>query len=119
MIPVFIDIPHPTGPNTRSCRDDFAERFERVVWANGWPDDPHDHRVFNFHPDLPEIAYYMVSPSIDGTDELWPCGGAAIERYVEPHHIQAVLARIHRSDAVAPAKAGMRGSGKRLQSLDP
>ena len=29
------------------------------------------------------------------------------------------LARIHRSDAVAPAKAGMRGSGKRLQSLDP
>lgn len=91
VTPEFIDIPHPMGPNTRSCRDDFAERFERVVRANGWPDDPHDHRVFNFHPDLPEIAYYMVSPSIDGTDELWACGGAAIERYVEPHHIQAVL----------------------------
>ena len=33
----------------------------------------------------------MVSPSIDGTDELWACGGAVIERYVEPRHVQAVL----------------------------
>ena len=32
-------------------------------------------------------------------------------------HLDA-LARIHRRDAVALAKAGMRGSGKRLQSLD-
>ena len=88
---VFQDDPEPMGPRSRRQRHDFARRFERVVREKGWPDHPHEHRPIHYHPEIPEIAYYMVSLCAAEADELWACGGAVTERHVEPRHVQSAL----------------------------
>ena len=87
----FSDYPSPQGPKSTPGTDEFAERFQRVVTSNGWSNDPLVHWPFRFHPDIPEVAHYVVSPSIDDQGELWACGGAANGALVEPEHVQDVL----------------------------
>ncbi len=90
---MFNDHPYFQGPKNTPDTDDFAERFQRVVMNNGWPDSPLTHWPFYFHLDIPEVALYVVSPSCSDADELWACGGAADGVFVEPEHVQAVLGK--------------------------
>ena len=88
---MFNDYPSPQGPKSRADTDDFAERFERMVTNNGWPNGPYTHWPFYLHPDIPEVPLYVVGPSVDGKDELWACGGAANGALIKPEHVQDVL----------------------------
>ena len=88
---MFNDYPYPQGPRSTPDTNDFAERFERVVTNNGWSNNPLAHWPFYFHPDIPEVSLYVVSPSIDDKGEQWACDGPANGALVEPKHVQDVL----------------------------
>ena len=91
VIPIFKENPTRMGPKRRRDVSDFAERFESVVQANGWPSVAGKYCHFERLPDIPEIDYYIVGLSIDGIDELWNCGGGGVVQDVEPGQVQAAL----------------------------
>lgn len=87
----FNDYPLPQGPKSTPCTDEFAERFQREVTNNGWPNVPPTRQSFWHRPDIPEVSRYVVGPSVDGKDELWGCGGSMNGALVKPEHVQDVL----------------------------
>ncbi|MYD52316.1 MAG: hypothetical protein F4W93_12680 [Dehalococcoidia bacterium] len=91
VVPVFNDIPEPLGPMHNNEIEDFANRFERAVWLNGWPDEPNKRQEFRGGRMLPELDYYSVRASKEGTNELWGRAGPTHQEVLEAHHIQSKL----------------------------
>ena len=88
---VFGDNPVPMGPRSRREREDFAQRFERVVRQVGWPDTLGEDCVVPFHPHIPEIACYMVTACSSEAHELWACGGPVTKRQLDVKDVQGTL----------------------------
>ena len=88
---MFNDYPKPMGPKSNKEVEDFAKRFERAVWRNGWPDEPTKPQVFRGGQKLPEVDYYTVSACREGTDDLWCRAGPTHQGVLEAHHIQFKL----------------------------
>ena len=65
------------------------------------------------------LAKYLSKANLDNTEDRIRFFMGSNHQILPENGLEKSLARIHRRDAVALAKAGMRGSGKRLQSLDP
>ncbi len=91
VVPVFNDIPEPLGPKHMNEVADFAVRFERAVWLNGWPDEPNKRQEFRGGGMLPELDYYSVRARREGANELWGRAGPTHQEVLEAHHIQSKL----------------------------
>ena len=80
------------GPRTKQEAFALGERLASIVMINGWSDSVADGpRSFDLWRHIPQMSSYTVLPSVDGTDELWTCGGGGWVATVSPDLIQATL----------------------------
>ena len=93
VVPVFQEHPAPCGPTTRREIEDFAERFQRTVFAHGWDIGIYHDWVFKNPSGVPEIEYYFVHEAHDEDGELWGRAGPSNGLFVEPRHVQDELDR--------------------------
>ena len=91
VVPEFNDYIEPLGPKNNKEVEDFAKRFERAVWRNGWPGNPSKRHTFRGGRKLPELDYYSVMACPEGANDLWGRAGPTHQEVLEAHHIQSAL----------------------------
>ena len=77
------------GPQTAKERDALANRLCEVVTANGAP--TYGAWTFDISSEVPEVDWYVIEPSLRGTDEQWSISRATMGANVPPAFVQERL----------------------------